>query len=343
MTHPIKPNERPRVGITLGDINGIGPEVVIKALHDHRLMSMVTPIVYGSSKVLSFYKKLLNIEEFNYTPVRQRGQYAPKSINVVTCWEDTLEIMPGKPSRDAGKAALHALKQAATDLKEGHLDAIVTGPIDKNTIHSDEFPFKGHTEFLAEFFGAKDHLMLLTSDRIRVGLVTSHVPLREVSALITRERVESKLKTLELSLRNDFGIMKPKIAILGLNPHAGDGGLIGSEEETILKPLINDLKNSGKAYFGPHSADGFFASGTYTKYDGILAMYHDQGLIPFKSLAFETGVNFTSGLSIIRTSPDHGTAYNIAGKNQANENSMRQAIYGACDIFKTRLAQVVEK
>lgn len=343
MTHPNRPIERPRIGITLGDINGIGPEVVIKALHDHRLMAMVTPVIYGSAKVLSFYKKLLNIEEFNYSPVRSRGQYAPKSINVVNCWEETLEISPGKPSKETGKAALHALKQASTDLKEGMLDAIVTGPIDKNTIHSDEFPFKGHTEFLADFFGAKDHLMLLVSDRLRVGLVTSHVPLREVAALITKERVESKLKTLEQSLKKDFNVSKPKIAVLGLNPHAGDGGLIGDEEEKILKPLINELKNSGKTVFGPYSADGFFASGSHLKYDGILAMYHDQGLIPFKSMAFDTGVNFTSGLSIIRTSPDHGTAYTIAGKNQANENSMRQAIYGACDIFKNRFELVTDK
>jgi 4-hydroxythreonine-4-phosphate dehydrogenase len=343
MTQPIRPTERPRIGITLGDINGIGPEVVIKALHDHRLLSMVTPVLYGSSKVLSFYKKLLNIEEFNYSPVRNRGQYAPKSINVVNCWEESLEVFPGKPSKETGKAALHALKQASNDIKEGMLDAIVTGPIDKNTIHSDEFPFKGHTEFLADFFGAKDHLMLLVSDRLRVGLVTSHVPLREVAALITKERVESKYKTLEQSLRKDFNIAKPKIAILGLNPHAGDGGLIGDEEDKILRPLINELKNTGKTVFGPYSADGFFASSAHLKYDGILAMYHDQGLIPFKSLAFDTGVNFTSGLSIIRTSPDHGTAYSIAGKNQANENSMRQAIYGACDIFKNRFEQSTDK
>jgi len=343
MTQPNRPIERPRIGITLGDINGIGPEVVIKALHDHRLMAMVTPIIYGSAKVLSFYKKLLNIEEFNYSPVRTRGQYAPKSINVVNCWEETLEITPGKASKETGKAALHALKQASTDIKEGMLDALVTGPIDKNTIHSDEFPFRGHTEFLADFFGANDHLMLLISDTLRVGLVTSHVPLREVAALITKERVESKIKTLDQSLRKDFGIIKPKIAILGLNPHAGDGGLIGDEEEKILKPLINDLKNSGKTVFGPYPADGFFASGSHLKYDGILAMYHDQGLVPFKSMAFETGVNFTSGLTIIRTSPDHGTAYNIAGKNQANENSMRQAIYGACDIFKNRFELSKEK
>jgi 4-hydroxythreonine-4-phosphate dehydrogenase len=339
MTHIHKPTDRPRIGITLGDFNGIGPEVVIKALHDHRLMAMVTPVVYGSAKVLSYYKKLLNIEEFNYNPVRNRGQYAPKSINVVNCWEETLEVNPGKPSKDAGKAALHALKQASSDLKEGLLDAIVTGPIDKNTIHSDEFPFKGHTEFLVDFFEAKDHLMLLVSQDLRVGLVTSHVALREVAGLITKERVESKLKTLEQSLRKDFNISKPKIAVLALNPHAGDGGLMGDEEEKVLRPLVNELRNTGKLIAGPFPADGFFASGSYQRYDGILAMYHDQGLIPFKTMAFETGVNFTSGLSVIRTSPDHGTAYAIAGKNQASENSMRQAIYQACDIFKHRIEQ----
>jgi 4-hydroxythreonine-4-phosphate dehydrogenase len=338
MTQPLKPTERPRIGITLGDINGVGPEVVIKALSDNRLSNMITPVVYGSTKILSFYKKLLNIEELNYSQVRSRGQYVPKSINVVTCWDDTLEAHPGKASTETGKAALQALKQASADLKDGMLDALVTAPIDKNTIHSEEFPFKGHTEFLAEFFEAKEHLMLLVSDTLRVGLVTGHVPIREVAPLITRERVESKLKALEQTLRKDFGIVKPKIAVLGLNPHAGDGGVIGDEDEKILKPLINDLKNLGKTVFGPHPPDGFFAAGNHLKYDGILAMYHDQGLIPFKSMAFDTGVNFTAGLPVIRTSPDHGTAYNIAGKNQASENSMRQAIYSAIDIIKNRLA-----
>jgi 4-hydroxythreonine-4-phosphate dehydrogenase len=343
MTQPSKPTERPRIGITLGDINGVGPEVVMKALSDNRLLSMITPVIYGSSKVLSFYKKLLNIEEFNYSQVRNRGQYLPKTINLITCWDETLEAHPGKASPQTGKAALQALKQAATDLKEGMLDALVTAPIDKHTIHSEEFPFKGHTEFLAEFFGAPEHLMLLVSDTLRVGLVTGHVPLREVAPLITRERVESKLKALEQTLRKDFGITKPKIAVLGLNPHAGDGGVIGDEDEKILKPLINDLKNQGKTIFGPQPPDGFFAAGNHTKYDGILAMYHDQGLIPFKSMAFDTGVNFTAGLSVIRTSPDHGTAYAIAGKNQASENSMRQAIYWAVDIFKSRLGPSAEK
>jgi 4-hydroxythreonine-4-phosphate dehydrogenase len=338
-----KPSEKPRIGITLGEINGIGPEVVIKALHDHRIMNMTTPVIYGSSKVLSFYKKLLNIEEFSYSPVRTLGQYSPKSINLVNCWDETIEITPGKASVATGKAALQALKQATGDLKDGHLDAIVTAPIDKSTIHSEEFPFKGHTEFFAEFFGSKDHLMLLVNDSLRVGLVSVHVPLREVANLITKERVESKLKVLEQSLKKDFGVNKPKIAILALNPHAGDGGLIGTEEDIILKPLIQELRNAGKIFSGPYPADGFFAAGSHLKYDGILAMYHDQGLVPFKSIAFDSGVNFTAGLPVIRTSPDHGTAYNIAGKNQASENSMRHAIYTACDIFKTRLEQLTEK
>jgi 4-hydroxythreonine-4-phosphate dehydrogenase len=343
MSQPARPTDKPRIGITLGDINGIGPEVTIKALSDNRLLNMITPVIYGSSKVLSFYKKLMNNEDFNYSQVRNRGQYFPKSINVVSSWDENLEAHPGKASTQTGAAALQALKQASTDLKEGLLDALVTAPIDKHTIHSDEFPFKGHPEFLAEFFGAKEHLMLLVNDTLRVGLVTGHVPLREVAPLITRERVESKLKALEQTLRKDFGITKPKIAVLGLNPHAGDGGVIGDEDEKILKPLINDLKNQGKTVFGPHPPDGFFAAGNYLKYDGILAMYHDQGLIPFKSMAFDTGVNFTAGLSVIRTSPDHGTAYPIAGKNQASENSMRQAIYTAVDIFKARQEPSTEK
>lgn len=343
MSQPPRPTEKPRIGITLGDINGIGPEVTIKALSDNRLLHMITPVVYGSSKVLSFYKKLMSNEDFNYSQVRNRGQYFPKSINLVSSWDENLEAHPGKASTQTGSAALQALKQASQDLKDGLLDALVTAPIDKHTIHSSEFPFKGHTEFLAEFFGAKEHLMLLVNEGLRVGLVTGHVPLKDVAPLITRERVESKLKALEQTLRKDFGITKPKIAVLGLNPHAGDSGVIGEEDEKILKPLINDLKNQGKTVFGPHPPDGFFAAGNYLKYDGILAMYHDQGLIPFKSIAFDTGVNFTAGLSVIRTSPDHGTAYPIAGKNQASENSMRQAIYTAVDIFKARQEPSTEK
>lgn len=333
--------QKPRIGITLGDINGIGPEVVIKALHDSRLVNLITPVVYGSTRVLSYYKKLMNLEEFNYGHTKGRGQFIAKTVNVVNCWEDVIDITPGKPSKEAGKAALLALKQATLDLKEGLLDALVTAPIDKHTIHSDEFPFTGHTEFLADYFEAKNYLMIMVSEGLRVGLVTEHVSVKEIANFITNEQVGAKLSILEQTLKKDFGISKPKIAVLGLNPHAGDNGLIGKEDETILKPLIQEWKNKGKLIFGPFPADGFFATGSHAKFDGILAMYHDQGLVPFKLLAFETGVNFTAGLPIIRTSPDHGTAYSIAGKNLAQEGSIRQAIYTATDIVTAR--QTIER
>ncbi len=336
--------QKPRIGITLGDYNGVGPEVVIKALADNRLLNLVTPVIYGSGKVISFYKKLLNIEEFNFSQVRNKGQFAPKSINVVNSWgDDAGEIMPGKASKESGKAAFIALKQASEELKEGVIDALVTAPIDKHTIHSDEFPFKGHTEFLTQFFEAPESLMFMISEKLRVGLVTEHIPVKDIAAAITKEKIEAKLKVMDASLRKDFGIMKPKIAVLGLNPHAGDNGLLGLEEEQIIRPLINDQKNKGRLVFGPFPADGFFAAGTYLKYDGILAMYHDQGLVPFKSVAFEDGVNFTAGLPVVRTSPDHGTAYAIAGKNQAHEGSMREAIYKAAEIFKHRNEPSKEK
>lgn len=334
---------KPRIGITVGDLNGVGPEVVIKALADNRLLNMVTPVLYGSSKVVSFYKKLLNIEELNYAQVKSKGQFAHKAVNVVNCWEDSIEITPGKPSRDSGKAAFTALKHACEELKEGLLDALVTSPIDKNTIHSAEFPFKGHTEFLTQYFGAGESLMFMVSDVIKVGLVTEHVPLAEVSKLITKERLLAKLSVMETSLKKDFGINKPRIAVLGLNPHAGDGGLIGQEDDQVIKPVVNDLRNKGKLVFGPFPSDGFFGMAQYTRYDGVMAMYHDQGLIPFKSIAFENGINFTAGLPVIRTSPDHGTAYAIAGKNQANEGSLREAIYRAGDIFRHRTEPSTEK
>jgi 4-hydroxythreonine-4-phosphate dehydrogenase len=334
---------KPRIGITMGDINGIGPEVMIKALADNRILSMMTPVLYGSAKVVSFYKKLFNIEEFNYTQVKAKGQFQYKSVNVVNCWEDTFEITPGKPSKETGKAALSALKSACEELKEGFLDAIVTAPIDKSTVHSEEFPFKGHTEFLSQYFGASESLMFMVSDTIKVGLITEHIPVSSVSAHLTKERLLAKLLLMEVSLKKDFGISKPKIAVLGLNPHAGDGGLIGQEDDQIIKPVINELRNKGKLVFGPFPADGFFGMAQYQKYDGIMAMYHDQGLVPFKSIAFETGVNFTAGLSVIRTSPDHGTAYAIAGKNQADEGSMREAIFKAAEIFRHRHEPSTEK
>ena len=343
MSHTNYPQEKPRVGITLGDLNGIGPEVVIKALGDNRILSMITPVVYGSARVLSFYRKLMNLEEFNYSQVKNRGQFFAKSINVVNCWEDAIEINPGQPSKETGKAALLSLKKVVEDVKEGIIDGFVTAPIDKNTIHGEEFPFRGHTEYLTKIFDATESLMLMVGNDLKVGLVTEHIPVKEISSCITKERVELKIRLLELSLKKDFNINKPKIAVLGLNPHAGDEGLIGDEENLVIKPVINDLKTKGKLIFGPFPSDGFFAAGHHTKYDAVLAMYHDQGLVAFKTIAFDNGVNYTAGLPIIRTSPDHGTAYSIAGKNLADEGSMRQAIYLACDIIKNRQEQSKEK
>jgi 4-hydroxythreonine-4-phosphate dehydrogenase len=336
MTQPYKALDKPRIGITIGDVNGIGPEVVIKALADTRLFNLITPVIYGSTRALSFYRKHFNLEEFNYNQVRTKGQFLPKAINVVNCWEEAIEITPGQASKETGRAAWLSLKKCVEELKEGLLDAIVTAPIDKNTIYSSDFPFKGHTEYFTKEFAATESLMLLVGETLKVGLVTDHIALREVAAHLTKDRLELKIRLLEMSLKKDFGILKPKIAILGLNPHAGDDGLIGSEEMQVMKPVIEELKVKGKLIFGPYPADGFFGSGEHTKFDGVLAMYHDQGLVPFKYIAFSTGVNYTAGLPIVRTSPDHGTAYTIAGKNVADENSMRQAIYLAAEIVKSR-------
>ncbi len=335
--------DKPRIGITLGDLNGIGPEVIIKALADHRLLNLMTPVVYGSTKVLSFYRKMMNLEEFNYSQVKTKGQFFPKAINVVNCWDEVIEINPGQPSRQTARAALLCLKKAVEEVREGLIDGFVTGPIDKNTIHGEEFPFQGHTEYLTQEFNAGESLMLMVGHDLRVGLVTEHIPVKDISSFITRERVELKIRLMELTLKKDFLISKPKIAVLGLNPHAGDEGLLGKEEIDVIRPVIQDLKTKGKLIFGPYPADGFFASGQHSKYDGIVAMYHDQGLVAFKTLSFESGINYTAGLPFVRTSPDHGTAYNLAGKNLANEGSMREAMYVACDIIKNRSTQLVEK
>jgi len=336
-------NHKPRIGITIGDLNGIGPEVIMKTLADHRLFNLLTPVIYGSSKVIAFYKKQLNIEEFNYSQVRNRGQYSAKATNVVNCWEDQFEITPGKPSRESGKASFLALKQACEDLRDGMIDAIVTAPIDKHSIHSEEFPFTGHTAYITRFFGAEQSLMFMVSDELRVGLVTEHVAVKDVAAAITKEAIEAKLRIMEQSLRKDFGIQKPRIAVLGLNPHAGDGGLIGTEDDQIIRPVVNDNRNKGKLVYGPYPADGFFGTAQYRKFDGVLAMYHDQGLVAFKAIAFENGVNFTAGLNIVRTSPDHGTAYPLAGKGQASEVSFRQAVFTAVDILRARNEPFTEK
>lgn len=329
-------SQKPKIGITIGDINGIGSEVIIKALSDNRILSHCTPIIYGSTKTLSFYRKLMDINDFNYSQVKEENNFIPKKVNVVNCWEDVIEIKPGIPTPESGKCAFLAIKKATVDLKNKVIDAIVTAPIDKKNTQNDEFKFNGHTEYFAQQLEAKDSLMLLCSDRLRVGIVTGHIPVSEISSTLTKELISKKIKTLLKSLKADFGISKPKIAVLGLNPHASDNGLIGTEENDFIAPIIIEYKNNGNLVNGPFPSDGFFGNGQYKNYDGILAMYHDQGLIPFKTLAFDTGVNFTAGLSAVRTSPDHGTAFNIAGKNCADETSMRASIYQALDVVKNR-------
>lgn len=327
---------KPVIGISIGDINGIGPEVTIKALLDNRLLKMVTPVIYGHGKVMTFYRKQLELEDFNFMQIRSIDEVHHKKINVINVVDESPEVIPGVETQEAGKMALAALDHAIKDLKEGKIDGLVTAPLNKNNINSPEKKFIGHTEYLTEAFEIKESLMFLVAEDIRVGLVTGHMPLKKVAQHVTAENIRKKLDIMLKSLQNDFGIGKPRVAVLGLNPHAGEDGLLGDEEENIIKPVIREYKDKAHLVFGPYSSDGFFGMMHQKKFDGVLAMYHDQGLIPFKSLAFETGVNFTAGLPIVRTSPDHGTAYNIAGKKIADEGSMRAAMMEAHDIIKNR-------
>ncbi len=325
---------KPIIGISIGDINGIGAEVTMKALLDNRTFKSFTPLIYGHGKALTFYRKLLGMDDFNFVQIRNLDEIQHKRINVINVVDECPEINPGVDSVVAGKMALEAIKMAVSDLKEGKIQAMVTAPVNKNNINSEDQPFKGHTEFITDAVGATHSLMFLVAEQLRVGLVTGHLPLSQVAGSITKEAITRKAKLMFKSLEKDFGINKPKIAILGLNPHAGEDGLLGEEEEQIIKPAINELKDHNHYAFGPYPSDGFFGMMHQTKFDAVLAMYHDQGLIPFKSIAFSTGVNFTAGLPVIRTSPDHGTAYNIAGKNLADEGSMRAAILLATDIIE---------
>jgi len=325
------------IGISMGDYNGIGPEVILKALQHNRLQKICTPVIYGSMRIMNRYRNLLDMKDWNLNGAPSIGQISHKMTNVITCWPDqNQDIQPGQVTPEAGQAALACLQRAVADMKEGKIDALVTAPINKYNIQSEEFKFPGHTEYLADEFGVADNLMFMVSERLRVGVVTGHVPLGRVRQNVTRERILQKLNLMMQSLKQDYGIDKPKIAVLGLNPHAGEEGLLGNEEQEIIKPLLNDLRNKGQLVFGPYPADGFFGTRSYSKFDAVLAMYHDQGLIPFKAIAFEEGVNFTAGMPVVRTSPDHGTAYDIAGKNLADETSMLQAIYTAIDIARQR-------
>ena len=330
------PENKFKIGITQGDTNGIGWEIILKALADPRMTELFTPVVYGSPKAAAYYRNTVaEIEAFSFNPVASAAEARRGKANLVACGE-TADIAPGKPTPEAGRAAVEALCAAMRDLKAGHLDALVTAPFDKETVQADDFRYTGHTEYLAaELEG--EAMMILCSDVLRVGLVTKHIPVSEIARNITKERIVRDLGTLRRALIEDFGIVEPRIAVMALNPHAGDGGLLGREEQEIIRPAIVEAFSKGVLAFGPFAADGLFAGGGYAKYDGILAMYHDQGLAPFKSLSPD-GVNFTAGLSALRTSPDHGTAFDIAGKDKADPQSMRNAIYAAIDIAEHRRA-----
>lgn len=334
---------KPIIGITIGDFNGIGAEVIMKTLTDTRILKACKPIIYGSAKIFLKYKKIFQLETFAFQQINAAENVHDKKVNLINCWEDNLEIEAGKTVPEAGRAAYLALAKSTEDLKNKHLDAVVTAPINKLNIQSPDFPFPGHTEYYTHHFGKDDSLMLLVGEQIRIGTVTAHIPINQVSDHLTQEKIIRKINILLKSLKDDFGIRKPKIAVLGLNPHAGEGGLLGAEETNIIQPAIQSLKDKGHLIAGAFPADGFFGAGQYKKYDAVLAMYHDQGLTPFKMLSFENGVNFTAGISIVRTSPDHGTAFDIAGKGIADENSMRAALFLACDVVKNRYWSRVEK
>ncbi len=332
-------NRKIIVGITQGDGNGIGYEVIIKALSDPRILDAFTPVIYGSSKILGFYKKgIHNIDQFDTYVVNSAKEARPKHINVVNCLPDNVYVEPGQPSAESAKAAITSLEWAVRDIKNGDIDVLVTAPINKRSMAAQGFCHTGHTEYLEEQFGVKDGVMFMVSDNIKVAIVTGHIPLKDVPADLTQDKIMNKLRLMNASLKRDFGIDSPRIAVLSLNPHSGDGGLLGDEEETIIIPAVKAAREEGIDAFGPYSPDGFFGLGNYSRFDATLAMYHDQGLAPFKAIAFEDGVNFTAGLPIIRTSPDHGTAFEMAGKDEADPRSMRAAIFRAIDIYNAREA-----
>ncbi|MFT7344300.1 MAG: 4-hydroxythreonine-4-phosphate dehydrogenase [Lentimonas sp.] len=325
-----------RVGITIGDINGIGAEVIIKSLSDNRILQGCTPIIYGSTKTLNFHKKNIAGDEIQFFSCKDAGEALKRKINVVQVWDEEPSIVFGEANETGGKHAFLSLERATQDLAGNKIDVLVTAPISKETIIKAGFGFPGHTEYLADMSGVNEALMMMVADNLRVALVTSHVSLKEVSEQLTRERITEKIIALDQSLRKDFGIIKPRIAVLGLNPHAGENGKMGDEEKETISPAINVAKQKGIFAVGPFSADGFFGSSSLSQFDAVLAMYHDQGLGPFKALAFDQGVNFTAGLPIVRTSPDHGTAFDIAGKDKADPQSFRSALYLAMDIYKIR-------
>jgi 4-hydroxythreonine-4-phosphate dehydrogenase len=325
------------IGITHGDINGIGYEVILKTLSDPRMLETFVPVIYGSPKVAAYHRKNLDIQGLNLNTVNSIEEINLKRVNIISCVDDEIKVELGSSTEEAGKAAYAALERATADLAKGALHAIVTAPINKKNIQSASFKFPGHTEYLEQKFGGDTPaLMMLVNDVMRVAVVTGHIPVDNISKELTEKLILDKLVVLNASLKKDFSIVRPRIAVLGLNPHAGDEGVIGNEEKTVILPAIKQAEKLGIVAVGPYPADGFFGSGNFNKFDAVLAMYHDQGLIPFKTVSMDTGVNFTAGLPVIRTSPDHGTAYDIAGQNLASEESFRQALYMAYDIYQSR-------
>ncbi len=333
-----KDNKSIRLAISHGDINGIGYEVIIKTLMDSRILEMCSPVVYGSTKVAAYHRKALNITNFSFNTINSVDEITPRKAHILNCLDDEVRVELGKSTQLAGESAVIPLNLAVDHILENKMDVLVTAPINKHNIQSEQFPFPGHTEFLKSRCEEKDVLMIMISENMKLGVVTSHIPIKDVAETITSELILSKLKIMNSSLIKDFGIRKPRIAVLALNPHAGDEGLMGSEEKEVIIPALEEAEKSGILTFGPYPSDGFFGAGSFSKFDGILSMYHDQGLSPFKALAFDTGVNFTACLPIIRTSPNHGTAYDLAGKGEASERSFRNALFLACDIYKNRLS-----
>ncbi len=333
-----KPGEKPLVAITHGDINGISYEIILKTLKDPRILDFFIPVIYGSPKVAAYYKKVMKMSSITLNHIKKIEEAEEGVVNIINTVSNKVRVEIGKSTETAGISSINALKHALVDIREGKVEILVTAPINKHNVQNIDFNFKGHTDFLKNEFQVDEVVMFMIYENLRVGLVTEHLPLSEVPRAITPEKIVSKLKLMDKTLRQDFHISRPMIAVLGLNPHCGDNGLLGKEEEEIILPAIEQAKEEGIMAIGPYSADGFFGSGSYMKFDAVLAMYHDQGLTPFKAISQNKGVNFTAGLPIVRTSPDHGVAYDIAGKNQANPLSFRNAIYLALDIYKKRKA-----
>lgn len=325
-----------KVGISIGDLNGIGLEVIIKSLSDNRILDLMTPIIYSSAKVVSYHKKAIGAHDFSFQKIQEDKEPKGKHVFIKECWKEDVDLDLGTPNEFSGRYAIKSLKVATEDLAAGKIDALVTAPIDKNNVQSASFDFPGHTEYLAKTANVEEALMLLVSDNLRVAVATGHIPLKDVVKNLDKDKIQKKIAALNQSLIADFGIVKPRIAVLGINPHAGDDGVIGDEDQTIVAPAVKTSNGRDILTFGPYPADGFFGNASYLKFDGVLAMYHDQGLAPFKTISFGNGVNFTAGLPIVRTSPDHGTAFDIAGKGVASEASFRNALYKAVEIFKTR-------